>query len=457
MVRFLQGRKLRLTGWNRVPKDAMSKKLITVASVGYGGQNIILGVDQKNNSATILSTDSAAFILRDFLMKLDERFSDFYVTHKRAIQVIEAWKSGPPVLQKMPKLMGFKSDPDLVMTRLDFDPIPCSIFELEDRAPVFASMIKRMPNNGEALMARIGSIFDPNADRKQAAWVYGKKDAGKSQIIYILQQLCPDSFAVVGADDYRDKNFKAQFLNKRICIVLEASASFIRNDVFKSLTGDGIHSINQKYMPTFNAELPVLIFCFSNDPPEIPNDDSLTERVIACKINPVEANSMLPEHQIRDSLKAELPVIIGACFETYQFLGGSKRILCNKDDLTEAVDSYEEKYADWLENTIQLEDRGFVTMAELNRALKIDGYRSDREIGIIKRVLFSRYPVRKVRRQLAGIGKDDSPVNAWIYEGISLRSNVKDLLKARVDGPIDDGHTNKPKTSRNAHLRTVES
>lgn len=387
---------------------------------------MILGIDPKTNSATILNADSAAFIFRDFLMKLDEKFSDFYVTHRRAVQIIEAWRSGPPVLPRMPKLMGFKSDPDLVMTRLDFDPIPCSKEELEKKAPIFYSMLKRMPNNSDAFMIRVGSIFDPNADRKQAAWIYGKKDAGKSQIIYMLQQLCPDSFAVVGADDYRDKNFKAQFLNKRICIVLEASARFIRHDVFKSLTGDGVHPINQKYMATFNADLPVLIFCFSNQAPEIPNDDSLTERIIACKMDPVLSNEILPEHQIQQLLKLELPVIIGACLEKYRFSGGSKRILCNTKDLTEAVDSFEENYTDWLANHVYKNPEGMVGLRQLNQLMTQSKIYSSQEQGRIKRVLMSQYSPTK--KQVTVL-RDGQKVRVWIYDGISILSKHLDSVR----------------------------
>ena len=456
LVRFLQGRKLRLTGWDRVPKDAMTKDLKLVGSDGYGGQNLILGIDRNSNSAEILGVDGAAFILRDFLLRLDEkRFGDFYVTHKRAVQIIEAWRSGPAELPKMPKLLGFKSDPDLVMNRLDFDPIPCTEWDLDALAPTFSNMMDRMKPNAPAFMARVGSIFDPHADRKQAIWVYGEKDAGKSQIIYILEQLCRNSFAVVGAQDYRDKNFKAQFLNKRIAIVLEASAGFIRNDVFKSLTGDGVHSINQKYMPTFNAELPVLIFCFSNKPPEIPMDDSLMERVIACKMSPLERDCLINEHEIQRRLKAELPVIIGACLSEYRLLNGPNRIPCNGADLMEAIDLFEEKYVDWLENTIQEDPAGVVTLAELNQLLRADGIRSDQDIGRVKRVLMARYKVTRTRRDLCTGVKDEKKIRSWVYKGISLREHAKKFQQA-VTIMNEDGTPPTPSTRRSSHLRKVE-
>ena len=456
LVRFLQRRKLRLTGWERVPKDAMAKDLKLVGSNGYGSQNLILGIDRGINAAEILNVDGAAFILRDFLLRLDEhKFSDFYVTHKRAVQIIEAWRSGPAELPKMPKLLGFKSDPELVMNRLDFDPVECTEWDLEEKAPTFSNMMDRMKQNAPAFMASVGSIFDPHADRKQAVWVYGEKDAGKSQIIYLLEQLCRNSFAVVGAQDYRDKNFKAQFLNKRIAIVLEASAGFIRNDVFKSLTGDGVHPINQKYMPTFNADLPVLIFCFSNNAPEIPMDDSLIERVIACKMLPLERDCLINEHEIQGRLRAELPVIIGACLSEYRLLGASTRIPCNGADLLEAVDSFEEKYVDWLENTIQEDPAGIVTLAELNRLLRSDGLHADQDIGRVKRVLMSRYKVTRTRRDLCTGGKDEKKIRAWVYTGISLREHVKKFQQAATI-MNEDGTPPTPSTRRSSHLRSVE-
>jgi len=435
----------------------MEKDLKLVGSDGDTTQNMIIGIDQKNNTAQLMSIDGAAFVLRDFLLRLDERkFSDFYVTHKRAVQIIEAWRSsGTTDLPRMPKLLGFKSDPELVMNRLEFDPVECTAWDLDKLAPTFSSMMDRMKSNAHAFMARVGSIFDAKADRKQAVWVYGPRDSGKSQISWILEQLCRRSFAVVGAQDYRDKNFKAQFLGKRIAIVHEASAGFIRNDVFKSLTGDGVHSINQKYMPTFNAELPILIFCFSNDPPEIPLDDSLTERVIACKIASIPRECLINEHEIQGRLKAELPVIIGACLSEYRLLNGPNRILCNDEDLREAIDKFEEKYVDWLENTIQEDPAGVVTLAELNQLLRADGLRSDQDIGRVKRVLMARYKVTRTRRDLCTGVKDEKKIRSWVYTGISLRDHVKKFQQA-VTIMNEDGTPPTPSTRRSSHLRKVE-
>lgn len=261
-------------------------------------------------------------------------------------------------------------------------------------------------------------MFDPLVDRKQAVWLYGPPDSGKSQIGFILQKLSK-SYAILGASDYLDKNFKAQLLNRRVGIIQEAAAAFIRHDIFKSLTGDGTHSINQKYAPVFNAELPILLFAFSNDEPQIPNDESLKRRIIACKMSSLPEGKMRTEGEIQKALLAELPNIIGACLAEYALLEPGSRIPAEDDDLSEAVDSFEEIYSDWLQRHIYEDPQSSVSMAQLNQLLKADGITSNLEVSRYKRVLMSRYKAKKCQQY--GI-VDGRPVRIWIYKGISLRS-----------------------------------
>ncbi len=421
LVRFLLREPARFSGFDKVPR--MEDELELVRSCGSGGANFI--ISKKNNTAEVITLDTAAERLRKFLLNLPpEEMAPYYISLSRCRLVLESFRSSRAHHEKMPKIAGFKSDPELVMNRLGFDPVPATILDLDEKAPVFAGMLSRV-GNYEALMARIGSIFDPCADRKQAVWIYGPKDSGKSQLEWVIQQLAM-KYAVLGAEDYTDKNFKANLLNCRVGLIQEASAKFIRSDIFKSLTGDGTHAINQKYQPVFNAELPILFFAFSNESPEIPHDDSLIERVIACKMTSVPTKDRQPEFVLREALTRELPVILGACLDTYNQVERGERIPCGNEDLMASIESYEETYRDWLERRIMPAPDCFVTVAELQRLFELSGWRSSMEQHKAKRVLMNHFPVKKMQRRCVSL--DGQTMRVRVYDGIKLRISAHSEL-----------------------------
>lgn len=412
IIRFLCNRPSRFSDFDGIPR--MPEEMQLVRSIG-GGSNAIISI--KDNTGEVVLVETAAERLRDFLLQLPENMAPYYLTGLRCKAIVESFRATAAHHESMPKIAGFKSDPELVMNRLAFDPVPTSMLDLEEKAPIFAGMMART-GNFAALMARIGSIFDPKADRKQAVWIYGKKDCGKSQLSWVIQQLSM-KYAVLGAEDYNDKNFKANLLNCRVGLIQEASARFIRSDIFKSLTGDGTHAINQKYQPVFNAQLPILLFAFSNDAPEIPNDDALIERVIACKMVGVPAKERYPEYQLREYLAKEIPYILGACLDVYQSMTPGERIPCGTEDLMASVEAYEEDYRDWLERKVVAAPGCFVTLSELNRLFELSGWKSTIEQHKVKRVLMSNFPVKKTQRTCRG--SDGAIMRVWVYDGIKLR------------------------------------
>jgi hypothetical protein len=168
-----------------------------------------------------------------------------------------------------------------------------------------------------------------------------------------------------------------------------------------------------------------LFFATSNDAPEIPHDDSLIKRVIACKMSSIPEGRRLSEWEIRALLKSELPVIIGACFAKSGFLEPGSRILCNGEDLTQAIDSFEQKYVDWLERHVANDSSSIVTLRQLNQLLKMDHIYQNQEVARYKRVLMSRYNVTS--KQITVTYKKEK-VRVWIYSGIRLREEHKEYV-----------------------------
>lgn len=381
LIRFLRGESPRFSDWVRVPR--MQEELRLVKSHN-GGSNVMLEV--KDNTAQIVTVEKASEKLRQHLLQLPPQFSPFYLNGFKANAVVKQFRETGHHLEKLPKSVGFKSDPELVLSRLEFDPVETTLDQLPEHAPLFSRMLSRMSNK-EAFLARMGSIFDPLADRKQAVWLYGPPDCGKSQFAFVLQMLCP-SFAVLGTNDQDSSYFKAMLLGKRLGLVMEAGARFIRSEAFKATTGDGIHAINQKFQPIFNAHLDVLYFCFSNNAPEIPDDDSLKVRIIACKIAEMfKEEPRYGEKEFQALLTKELPFIAGAALAEYAKIGSGKRIPCAMSDLEDSIEIYNKEYLEFLKSSLDHVPGSKITFNEMSRFFGWHGYRSTQEKKLLKEIL----------------------------------------------------------------------
>ncbi len=362
-----------------------------------GGAPILLLVEK--NTARLISEQEAAGLLRDFAKHLSGALKDYNVVFWRCVGMVRAWTFQERHLSELPKAVAFKSDPELCMTRLPFDPTPVSSLpELATAAPVFSALLARV-SNSDALCMRLGSLFDPSADRKQAVWMSGPQDSGKSDVAWLVEVLSGNSYGVLSNTELQTPFWKSQLVGKRVGVVNEAATRFIRSDEFKAITGDDEHAINQKNQPIYNAKLLVLLFFFSNSPPEIPHDDALMLRIIDCRITAIPPEKQLQRHLIRASLTEELPHIAGYCLQLYRSLGDSgRRIPCERGDLTDTVDRYEATYIDFIESHFIADPDGYVLRREFYEVMMTDGIKRGEDQHHCKRVLFSRFSCTEVRQ-----------------------------------------------------------
>jgi len=322
---------------------------IRVVKVDDVGAPILLKVD-ANQVAVRISREYVAGLLREYVSYFSGALIDYNVPYEKCLAIVRSWAHQTTHMRQLPKSVGFRSDPAIVMARLDFDPVTVPSGQLAAFAPLLAGMLARVETNSDAFCARIGSIFDPDADRKQAVWVWGPADSGKSQFSWVIEVLSGDNFAVLGREELKTSYWKAQLVGRRVGIVQEAPASFIRSDAFKAATGDGRHSISEKYEKAFVANLNALFFLFSNDPPEIPHDEALKLRVIDCRVAPVPPSEMMGEVDFRGELAKELPAFVGHCLAAYEALPKGLRIPCKKEGLDDIIDQFEADYLDLIES-----------------------------------------------------------------------------------------------------------
>jgi hypothetical protein len=385
-------------------------------------------IEVHNNAAQIVSESYAAGRLADYSAGCDGCHGFLQVSGLKCQQVIKVWMNRiwPSNLNQLPRAVGFKSDPDLVMTRLDFDPKPVASWdELQVKAPFFASMMSRISCNRNALIWRIGSLFCPESDRKQAVWMNGPADCGKSQFQWLVQQLVGHTgYAILGTTDWQNDFWKAPLVGKRAGVCQEAPTKFIRSDEFKSITGDDEHAINRKNKDIFHAKLEIVMFFFSNNQPEIPSDEALKRRIIHCPIEKFEG-AMMPIDEVRRRLTEEMPWIVGFAKNQYATVGGG-RVFVDTSSLDEAVDYFEAEYLDFLDRCFDYDEEapkeGWVSLRDFTALMVHHDIRGGLKQARAKRTLDRRWPRAKMLR----IRDGDS--RRRVFVGLILRDRSKVVL-----------------------------
>lgn len=383
-----------------------------------GGVPILLKVE--GSSAKIMMPDYVAGYLREYCSYLSGPVADLNVTFDICARVVKAWSYQRSDLAELPKSVAFKSDPDLCMCRLPFDPVTVTTMEeLKVAAPTFAAMLAQVTSNADAFCQRIGSIFDLSADRKQAVWLSGPSDSGKSQFMWLVQELCGGSFGIL--QDLDTPYWKAPLVGKRVGIVPEANARFLRTADFKALTGDGTHSINQKHEKVYSAELKVLVFFSSNDEPEIPHDDALIDRVIDCRIARVPVESRLSEPELRARLTAEMQSIVGYCMGRFAALESPGRIPCDQDRLRDTVDRYEADFTDLFEHYFVCDPKEFVVRSRLWEIVDNHFGKDNAKKHHFKRVLKKRFFCEEKKHSFQ-TNRSGQLKRLYVYFGIRERT-----------------------------------
>lgn len=354
-------------------------------------------LEHFNNAARVVSIRYLGNCLKNYVKYLHGKAGVYNITRRQCEEVALTWSETTKKRRdEMPPTVGFKSTPGLVMHRHDFDPPHVSEGEIRTVAPTFGWYIDHMTNS-EAFCQRVGSISDPKCARKQALWVYGPANCGKSQIAVLLQWIVGTSYVRLDRTLLASDYWKAELAGKRLAIVNEAPLRFITSDSFKEVTGDEYVTARRIYGDPFEFRCDTLIAAFSNDPPAIPNDDALKDRLISCFMKPVPKENRLLPVKVQAALKKELPYIIGYCIDRYRELGETVEIPCDSEILQESIDIGEGPYLDFIEAYIAPKEGGFITRAALQRAMEWDGIRDGVEQAKCKAAIFSRYDCKEGR------------------------------------------------------------
>lgn len=324
--------------------------------------------------------------------------SDMYgLTYRKSREVAEAYMSIADRLDSWPLPLSWKSTQGLAFSRMSFDPQTLDREKLARHAPIFWRFMERMSND-VAFCQRLGSLFDPNAERKQVAWIFGGSDGGKSMLAWLIQELLLNGqVAHISAAAMRGAHWKAPIVGKRVVIGLEASPKILNSDEFKELTGDGLQSINEKNQPIRMAKIDAVAFFFSNDAPVIRNDEALRNRIIACELPSIESAQRMPEQLVKNRLAEELPVILSYCWTVYQDVKG-RRIPCDQTALDQGIAEYESDHEGLFERLFVM--GGSMSGGEFHRVLSdVAGIKQRSERDSFRKFLETAKGMRRQRKK----------------------------------------------------------
>lgn len=301
------------------------------------GEPQILGFDLQRKVMRLCSADEMAGVLADQVHKI--RKDDFRISFSQAREVVKRWKMcGTRKIAEWPKPVGFKSSDGMFFSRLSFDPISNSTLS---NFPIIAEILGRM-SHADRFCQILGSCFSPTASRKQALWLHGESNSGKSFLLNnVVSKLCGGKAgtATFSGEALKGSHWKEPLIGKSLLVVNEASANFLTSDAFLSLGGDDLHMINPKGLKMFQGHLDCRIFFSSNEAPKMPNKQEIKNRVVECRITAFKGKMIIPS-QLELLIDHELPYFVAYCMEQYARLEGNS-IQSDSEDLELAISDHE--------------------------------------------------------------------------------------------------------------------
>ena len=314
--------------------------------------------------------------------------------------------------------VGFKTYPtDPCYFRLPFDlaeedPFGLEPFEPMTKAPFWASVLART-SNSDALCHKIYSVFDERANRKQAVYIYGSGDTGKSCISTTLANLLnarePTGAAIVQnppPGGKVDAHWSAMLVGKRLLVYNEAPHRFMDTSEFKAITGENIGTIRGLYEGWRTVDLNMQVFFVSNEDPEVSSRPEILRRIIACHVGPITDGLTMSSHQVEAKMREEMPWFLAHCKMVYERTTIGMPVASDTEELMEHV-------ADGMAEDLALFEELFETTDNIEDSL----------------------PGHVIREQVASRGRIDDRKfsklkNIWLREGLLIKSNKKELLES---------------------------
>lgn len=261
------------------------------------------------------------------------------------------------------KTFAFKSDPALAFCRIPFDPVV-----VEEVPENWAKLLSNFTNT-EAVMMWIGSLFFPKSDRSQYLWLYGKGGNGKSTMAKIISSVLGSfvRYEQVPAKD--DKYWTFGLLGKRLIVMDDCNKyGFIKEGIFKSLTGSSKVRVEQKFGQSYDADLDCKFLFTSNEMPMVSNQLADQRRLIFSSA--LNQTKFEYDKDFEARLKEEIPLFISVCMEKFKAACSDGRpIPSNQEEALELGNCFNEEIECWVESMFNYEADSYVETSKFRHLL----------------------------------------------------------------------------------------
>ncbi len=286
--------------------------------------------------------------------------------------------------------------------------------------PTWDEMFSRM-SDPDAVMAYLGSFFEPHSDRQNYCWIHGAGGNGKSALCRFLYRVFNGAYRSEMAPTKGDKFWISGLLNARVVVFPDCNNyKFPSSGMFKTITGDDPAKIELKGERSFTAPLVCKLLFMSNQRPDISGEHSDVRRAVFSEIGPI-TGPVIPTKAYDQLLFDEGAYFLHKCVEKYRKLCPEHGpIPVNAQELADLISDNEEELEMLTYRNFDIEPtpsepidenkRWFVAPSRYQAMLdemKLFGYRRRNYTEFLKR----RFKVAKIRVKVAG-------QVAWRYVGM---------------------------------------
>lgn len=184
--------------------------------------------------------------------------------------------------------------------------------------PTWAQFLDRI-DYPETFKAYIWSIFEPTNFGRQALWIQGEGNDGKSTVLRVLSHFMGTKHTMtVGIGSYDSDFFFGQCFGKRLAVYSDCkNLQVLRKERIKSVLGKDVVSINNKYEKAFSAQVYCKLLVGSNWMPQINyNDASERTRLLLTQMDKyADVDGSL---DFESGLTEEMGAFLYECKASYQ-------------------------------------------------------------------------------------------------------------------------------------------
>jgi len=281
----------------------------------------------------------------------------------------------PPLLSVTPGVAAFKNvDPSNIV------PGP---------HPSWDSFCSRL-DFPETFKAYVWSIFVPSNFGRQALWMQGEGNDGKSSVLNALAKyMGPNHTLTINQGTLDSDFFFGDVFGKRLAIYSDCmNLKLLRKEKIKSVLGRDTVSVNKKRLAAFSAQIYCKLLVGSNFFPQINYNDA-SERTRLLLIRVRQYNSEFGDPDFESNLEAELPHFLHHCQAFYaaecpkgmglripEAMANNIKVLCG------AADS--DLLEQFIYEHLEFQPKFYVRKTDLNLAVKehFARFASMREMGL---------------------------------------------------------------------------